>query len=360
MHQHNQDNSIFGLARLLFLFCVGASLHFPRLVFAQDVGDQQHVSSPGNRTEDATLLFSSVTITEFSIADGTAVDVTTNTSVESCSAGLNSTTNNDKPSFAERIQIGKSVLTLESMMTPNEIEYIIQASVAAAEEHRQALANNDTTSDTQSTMDCTQDSGFQGQSRMPTLSASQRQQRRRRTTLPCSDTLSKELSTFLEDTILKRVLTFVDSELTSLSTTLFHLNTTKQVGEQNQTEGGIAHLFDNEKLVYSNREPAINIYVAPGGQFGIHRDNQALTMLIPLSKYRVDFDGGGTAFYSDDSDIPSLVLAPPPGTAILFCGSVRHSGMAIERGTRIVFVASFSRKAVVRRHRNGEMTHEYV
>ena len=124
----------------VFLYCVGVSLHFPRLVFAQDVSDQQHVSSSGNQTEDATFLFSFVTVTESSIADGTAVDVTTNTSGESCSAALTSTTNNDEPSFVERIQNRNSVLTLESMMTLSEIEYIIQASVAAAEEQRQALS----------------------------------------------------------------------------------------------------------------------------------------------------------------------------------------------------------------------------
>lgn len=361
MHQHNQENASYIFARLLFLFYVSASLHLPALVSAQDVGGQQRLSSQENHNQGDAFSFSSVTITEYSIADGTAVDHGDgDTRVESCSVTTTSTTNNQKPSFAERIQNGKSVLTLEFMMTQQEIEYIIQASVAAAEDHRLALANNDTR-DTPTTMDCTQDSGFQGQSRMPTLSASRRQQQRRhRAALPCSDALSKELSTFLEATILKRVLRFVDIELTSLSTTLFHLNATEEADQSKQTSEGIAQLFDNDKLVYSNREPAINIYQAPGGQFGIHRDNQALTMLIPLSDPRVDFDGGGTAFYKDDSDVPSLILAPPSGTAILFGGSLRHSGRAIDRGTRIVFVASFSRKAIVRRHRNGEMTHEYA
>ena len=118
-------------------------------------------------------------------------------------------------------------------------------------------------------------------------------------------------------------------------------------------------------LVFSETEPAINVYYQEGC-FLPHEDNCALTVLIPLSSPEgVDgeddgFVGGGTGFWppelrrqssrrpGDEFDAePSIVLAPPAGTAMLFAGHVTHAGMQVDTGSRVVLVASFSRKWTV-------------
>lgn len=259
-------------------------------------------------------------VTELSIAEGIAI-------ASSCSS-LSS-------SVGERIQQGASVLTVENLVSPPELNYLIESSHAAAKEHKK---QHNTTTKTNS---CTLDGGFQGQSRMPTVAAARREK--------CTDPLPLEVSQLLE-LILERLLVFIDQQLPSISTTLFHTNHT-------------ASLIRDDKLEYSIREPAINIYQAPGGNFAVHTDNKALTMVVPLSDPQKDFTGGGTAFWPqgvvDAQRVdPSLILKPPAGTAMLFGGSVHHRGMPIQTGTRLVFVASFSRKAVVR-YKNGEYTYEY-
>ena len=75
--------------------------------------------------------------------------------------------------------------------------------------------------------------------------------------------------------------------------------------------------------------------------------------MIPLSPAD-DFEGGGTAFWDGEgaraakavsshchTQEPSLVLLPPPGTAILFAGNVYHAARPVVAGERIIFVASF-------------------
>lgn len=101
---------------------------------------------------------------------------------------------------------------------------------------------------------------------------------------------------------------------------------------------------------FSGQEPMLNRYTE-GGCFEPHQDGHALTVLIPLSTADVDFRGGGTAFWSEatiGSDAtaaksypPSLVLAPPPGTAIFWRGHLTHAGLPVTAGVRHVFVASF-------------------
>ena len=70
-----------------------------------------------------------------------------------------------------------------------------------------------------------------------------------------------------------------------------------------------------------------------------------MTILIPLNG---DFEGGGTAFWSESKrhrvDPPSIVVKPKRGADILFGGHVMHSGLAVEDGSRVVLVASFSLK----------------
>jgi hypothetical protein len=104
-------------------------------------------------------------------------------------------------------------------------------------------------------------------------------------------------------------------------------------------------------------EPACNVYSA-GGQFKLHEDQQALTVLVVLSCQDA-FKGGGTAFWSSEdrpppispgvlvrtaAGPPTLVVKPPQGTAIIFGGDVTHAGQPVLDGERTVFVASFSTK----------------
>lgn len=114
----------------------------------------------------------------------------------------------------------------------------------------------------------------------------------------------------------------------------------------------------NPALAFTPGEPAINVYAA-GGLFTAHQDNQALTVLLPLSDGGA-FAGGGTAFWppgggalasetgraAHAQDEPAAVLRPPAGTALLFAGSVMHSGMPVDSGERVVLVASLSRASL--------------
>ena len=107
----------------------------------------------------------------------------------------------------------------------------------------------------------------------------------------------------------------------------------------------------NSRLAFSPQEPAINVYEF-GGRFRPHKDDEALTVLLPLSSSDM-FAGGGTAFWSvDDLDPvrpctptsaqPTLVLLPPAGTALIFTGAVTHAAAVVTSGERAVLVASFS------------------
>ena len=74
-------------------------------------------------------------------------------------------------------------------------------------------------------------------------------------------------------------------------------------------------------------------------------------MLVPLSTSGREFDGGGTAFWSEalvgtDSKEahnfpPSLVMRPPAGTGLFWRGHLTHAGLPVTSGVRHVFVASF-------------------
>ena len=75
------------------------------------------------------------------------------------------------------------------------------------------------------------------------------------------------------------------------------------------------------------------------GSFSPHKDHCALTVLIPLSAADDgSFTGGGTGFWPREerrrsSGKPSMVLVPPAGTAMLFCGHVMHAGMPVVQAT---------------------------
>ena len=106
-------------------------------------------------------------------------------------------------------------------------------------------------------------------------------------------------------------------------------------------------------FTFSGREPMLNRYTS-GGMFEAHQDGHDLTVLVPLSTADVDFEGGGTAFWSEaiigpdskaaSSFSPSLVLRPPVGTGLFWRGHMTHAGLPVASGMRHVFVASFNLK----------------
>lgn len=109
--------------------------------------------------------------------------------------------------------------------------------------------------------------------------------------------------------------------------------------------------LESERLCWSPGEPAVNVYTT-GGEFKPHKDEQSLTVLVPLTD-DADFSGGGTAFWASDgcgadedgsplACAPAMVLKPPTGAAMLFGGAVTHAAQPVITGVRCVFVASFS------------------
>jgi hypothetical protein len=198
------------------------------------------------------------------------------------------------------------------------------------------------------------------------------------------DSFLDRKSQALCDLILCRAITLVDESLPTLLPRLF--------GSVLCSKESILH---HPGLIFSPGEPAINVYTR-GGRFDAHTDKQSLTILVPLSQARdgivraaggdpddpdhaVDipkeempssahcghasgYEGGGTAFFGRDAipnapssapfsppaqtDMaprpPTLVTRPAPGTAIVFCGDMRHAGQPVVDGVRCVLVASFS------------------
>ena len=149
------------------------------------------------------------------------------------------------------------------------------------------------------------------------------------------------------DTILQRMLRFVDAELPALGPYLFGTPTSASPPSHKLS---LYALHESGDLAFSANEPAVNVYYE-GGSFSPHKDYCALTVLIPLTSPD-SFAGGGTGFWAPESrrgalpssGEPSMVLAPPAGTGLLFCGDVMHAGMPVQAGTRAVFVASFDRR----------------
>ena len=218
-------------------------------------------------------------------------------------------------SLGERLQGGRTILKLTNVVTPEELETLVKASFAAAEQRKGRMEGEGKV--------CV---------RLLTVAAAERDN-------APDDALPEEISNLVE-TILVRVMTFLEDADTicpSLKQTLFGDDTTPS----------IAQLFRDNQLLYSSREPAINVYEAPDGCFAMHKDHHALSIVIPLSCPKKHFTGGGTAFWSQSHpvqgmDRPSLILKPTPGTALLWGGRVSHQGMPITSGRRVVLVASFS------------------
>lgn len=222
-------------------------------------------------------------------------------------------------SVGERIKYGESVLELRHLASREECDWLTNACLKASEEEEEATPTR-----SQRKLDTKP-----GMVRLPTVAAAERAAV---TQTPCVAPLPSDIDRVLQ-TILRRAAEYVDQELPSVTSVLFRTDS-------------IADLLTTNRLKFSSREPAINVYTQ-GGKFLAHEDGQALTVLLPLSCPEKDFTGGGTAFWHQDArghrvEGPSLVCKPPAGTAMLFGGCVTHAGVSVESGSRVVFVASFS------------------
>lgn len=165
------------------------------------------------------------------------------------------------------------------------------------------------------------------------------------------------------DEILLRVLDYIDEHIPSIYETLFQPSETWASNQPLNAQleqptvppemyladmaCSLRDLYMMGELEWSEGEPAINVYET-NGYFGAHKDHLALTVLIPLTSPE-DFVGGGTGFWAGNrevdenpKDLPTTVLKPPPGSALVFGGDVTHAGMPVENGYRSVFVCSFS------------------
>jgi len=252
---------------------------------------------------------------------------------------LNASSSSKDALLGIRLVKGKSLLSVSNLLSPEEIEYVRQASIKAAA--RQTLHNTHPEEQGPDRL-CV---------RMPTQLAASRHDIPDAGSQDLHDPLPLDLSHYVEERILQRTLRTIDEEFPDVRETLF---------------GGdcksLVDLFVNDQLEWSTREPAINVYYPPAGYFGIHKDNKALTILMPLTSSCEDdsdttgmdldstFTGGGTAFWSqsypnEHRHAPSIVLKPNAGTALLWGGQLSHKGLPIDKGMRVVFVASFSRKA---------------
>ena len=205
-------------------------------------------------------------------------------------------------SLGERIQSAKSLLTLTNLISHEETESLVRSCREAAAVISQTKTNGD----------FTLDQGLQGRAyvRMPTIAAAQRDNSQE----SLEEALPESISLMLED-ILERALLYVDQQLCpSVKETLFGHNSDLDNNDSNDTAAvSLVELFLHNQLDYSTREPAINVYTAPNGHFGLHKDSKALTLLISLSDPDHEYTGGGTAFWSqsyprDGQDDPAFVL----------------------------------------------------
>ena len=230
----------------------------------------------------------------------------------------------------DKFTSGQSVIVLPSIVSPNECDKIIHAARTIASRHRSSRVAKGLADE--------------GLARIPCISAARRAEAGNRNA-PCAEAIDRATDDTLND-ILRQVCHVLDEDHGTLVDLLFGLG-----GGEADADADISSLlldlFKNDELSFSSREPAVNIYTQ-GGEFRPHSDGHKLTILIPLSSPD-DFTGGGTAFWSQDSghrvDPPSLTLKPGRGSPMLFVGHVVHSGVAVEEGERVVFVASFNRVA---------------
>lgn len=148
----------------------------------------------------------------------------------------------------------------------------------------------------------------------------------------------------LSDAWLRRALVLIGTDLPAVARSLL-------LPDEPVSSLGLLGL---DEFDYADEEPACNIY-AVGGEFKPHEDKQSVTLLVPLSDSAL-YEGGGTAFWSEEdrgpgrsrasTSAPTLVLQPTAGTALLFGGEVTHAARPVTSGARLVYVASFTRRAL--------------
>ena len=229
-------------------------------------------------------------------------------------------------SIGEALKQGAALVLLDNIASAEECAALASAASKAARSDREKRRAADLP--------------LTGLVRVPTVAAAERASI---SGTPCAKPLSTEASD-LADVILRRVMEFVDVRLPSLTEVLF--------------KESLCSLEVANALEFSSREPSLNVYTT-GGEFLPHQDHQSLTVLMPLTAPDAAFSGGGTAFWHQDArghrvEAPTVVLRPPPATAMLFGGHVTHAGVPVEGGERVVLVASFSRITQGGRERRAE------
>lgn len=286
------------------------------------------------------------------------------------SVALNGATAATEPSLAAKsLSVGTSVLIVPNVATDAECDFLVGVCSQAALEHAgkgvwwNGVWFNVT-----------------GLVRLPSLDAAARTAAAEtvfdRTTAgepPRQTTLvMPSAADAVCEAILLRLLAAVDAELPTIAQLQFGATApdASPLGEMAGSASPLADMYAADELAFAEREPAINVYAA-GGEFAPHKDNQAFTMLVPLSSPE-GFEGGGTGFWCESaaqemsatllaskeaessaaasaadrlehlSASPTMVLKPARGTAMLWSGDVLHSGVRLESGSRLVFVASFS------------------
>eukprot|EP00977_Amphora_coffeiformis_P003775 scaffold756_cov158-Amphora_coffeaeformis.AAC.12 len=238
---------------------------------------------------------------------------------------------------ADRIQKGESVILLHNVVNDDECKHLMECCVqVASESDRSELEHHPQ-----------RNSGDEKNNQRPKLVRLPSRAAARRAAsnkITCAEPLPEYIDYRLQQ-ILQRVCEFIDKQLPSLPSELFDTPTLTEL----MSKSGSSAKESDDALQFSAREPAINVYSSPGGEFLPHKDDEALTVLVPLSSPKTDFEGGGTAFWSPQSSVgcqspASVVVKPMAGSTLLFGGIVTHAGIAITKGIRVVLVCSFSPK----------------
>lgn len=236
--------------------------------------------------------------------------------------------------MAECIQNGDVVLEIPNVASKDEVQWLLQAGVAASKQ----------TGNTNLLIAEQSHGLITGRTRMAVGAQ-----------IPQAAPVCEQ--------ILLRVLDTVDEQLPSIYELLFKPSEDWPQQQPLNAQGvqptvappfyledscpSLRKLYEAGELEYSEGEPAINVYTNDG-YFGAHKDHLALTMIMPLTSPS-EFTGGGTGFWRGGRDTPEntqsspdVILAPEPGSVLLFGGDVTHAGMPVMDGLRSVFVASMS------------------